>query len=338
MSLGVERKRAVDEMSEHAVEPSIEPQGLANDLECPLCYKLYYEPVTLGCGHCFCRPCLHRAADFAARCPSCRAPVHVNVSSHPVTTALWNVIQKYFPADVVERRKEECAHVEVAFDDKREQDLVVPFFVLQGTHLMPGQPLHLHVFEPRYRLMMRRCLEGSRVFGVLGFIPSIPGSHSDSDNAEAPETQVGCLVQIHSQQMMGDGRSLIESVGVKRFRIEGDVTEVDGYLQGRVRTFDDGPLTDEAEKLAVSLHDMLHRMYQGMSQHMREEVETQFGPLPPASDPEGMSFYAASVVPVCSEMRAGLLETRSTQERLQLVQSVATQIAMPGQRIRCSIM
>ncbi|KAF0853010.1 conserved mitochondrial RING and LON domain-containing protein [Andalucia godoyi] len=203
-----------------------------SDLECNLCLKLFYDPVTLGCGHSFCRPCLHRALDFTPRCPACRAPAHVCVASHPSTTVLWSFIQKYFPNETRARRSEESALVSVSLDYGKQEECVVPFFVLPGTHLMPNQPLHLHVFEPRYRLMMRRCIDGSRMFGILGFVPQTP--HSPND-----ECQVGCLVKIQSQQLLADGRSLVESTGLKRFYIVGPVSEMDGYIVGRIRTFDD---------------------------------------------------------------------------------------------------
>jgi hypothetical protein len=44
----------------------------ADDLECILCMKLLYEPVTTPCGHTFCQPCFARAVDHSNKCPNCR--------------------------------------------------------------------------------------------------------------------------------------------------------------------------------------------------------------------------------------------------------------------------
>ncbi len=43
-----------------------------DDLECILCMKLLYEPVTTPCGHTFCQPCFSRALDHSNKCPNCR--------------------------------------------------------------------------------------------------------------------------------------------------------------------------------------------------------------------------------------------------------------------------
>lgn len=42
------------------------------DLECSLCYRLLYNPVTTPCGHSFCMSCLERSLDHHDRCPLCK--------------------------------------------------------------------------------------------------------------------------------------------------------------------------------------------------------------------------------------------------------------------------
>ena len=44
----------------------------ANDLECSLCLRLLYNPVTTPCGHTFCCSCLERSLDHQDRCPLCK--------------------------------------------------------------------------------------------------------------------------------------------------------------------------------------------------------------------------------------------------------------------------
>lgn len=54
------------------------------EFECPLCLKLLYDPLTIGCGHTFCRECI--AACFKSMkklCPLCRAPCHIDPASYP---------------------------------------------------------------------------------------------------------------------------------------------------------------------------------------------------------------------------------------------------------------
>ena len=51
----------------------IEPERTdIDDLECGLCYRLFFEPVTTPCGHMFCRKCLDRSLDHNVTCPICK--------------------------------------------------------------------------------------------------------------------------------------------------------------------------------------------------------------------------------------------------------------------------
>lgn len=65
---------------------SAAPRLLYQELSCPLCLQLFDAPVTLECGHSFCRACLGRvggepAADGTVPCPSCQAPTRPQVLS-----------------------------------------------------------------------------------------------------------------------------------------------------------------------------------------------------------------------------------------------------------------
>ncbi len=67
---------------------------------------------------------------------------------------LQSIIERNFKAEFEVRQKEA--------KDEKEQDLAnLPLFLLNVV-AFPGQPFPLHIFEPRYRLMLRRCLEGQR--------------------------------------------------------------------------------------------------------------------------------------------------------------------------------
>ena len=44
-----------------------------SDLECSLCYRLLFDPVTTPCGHCYCCACLDRSLDHQDKCPLCKS-------------------------------------------------------------------------------------------------------------------------------------------------------------------------------------------------------------------------------------------------------------------------
>ena len=91
--------------------------------------------------------------------------------------------------------------------EEREARLSTPIFVC--TLAFPGMPTILHIFEPRYRLMVRRCLEsGSPRFGMV--LPSKTNGGLE---------EFGTMLEIKSVQMLADGRSMLETVGSYRFRL-----------------------------------------------------------------------------------------------------------------------
>ena len=47
-------------------------EAVRPEMECQVCYALFYEPVTTPCGHTFCRSCLQRVLDHSRCCPVCR--------------------------------------------------------------------------------------------------------------------------------------------------------------------------------------------------------------------------------------------------------------------------
>ncbi len=74
----------------------------------------------------------------------------------------------------------------------------LPLFPLNIV-LFPGMVLPLHIFEPRYRLMVKRCLEQAAVFGVVLVRPGC------SQGRERPH-QVGTIARIMTAERLSDGR------------------------------------------------------------------------------------------------------------------------------------
>ncbi len=92
-----------------------------------------------------------------------------------------------------------------------EQALIrVPVFPLAGAILFPGTQLPLHIFEPRYREMVRDALAGDRLIAMI----------QPRDSAEPPSLfEVGCIGRIDGHEALEDGRSNIVLEGVSRFRL-----------------------------------------------------------------------------------------------------------------------
>ena len=95
----------------------------------------------------------------------------------------------------------------------------VPLFPLPGAILFPRSQLPLHIFEPRYREMVKDAIEGA------GRIAMIQPLRLDDDN-EAPLYAVGCVGELVGVEELEDGRYNIVLLGSNRFRLVRE-TEVD---------------------------------------------------------------------------------------------------------------
>jgi Lon protease-like protein len=119
-------------------------------------------------------------------------------------------------------------------------ELDTPLFVC--TLSFPHTPTFLHIFEPRYRLMIRRAIEsGDRKFGMI--LHNL-NQEPQGELGSVSFYQYGTMLHIVNMHLMPDGRSLIETVGVSRFRVLQHGT-LDGYTVGKVERVDDISLAEE---------------------------------------------------------------------------------------------
>ncbi len=201
------------------------------EMDCQVCYALFYDPITTPCGHTFCRCCLQRVMDHARICPVCRRdlmiqPVLYSTAS-PANELLVKISTSFWP-DVLETRRQAILAENLPSGDG---ELDLPIFVCALS--FPFMPTFLHVFEPRYRLMIRRALEGDRCFGMT--------LHHGGGSLDC-----GTVLQIINVEFFPDGRSLIETVGVSRFRILRSEI-LDGYMVAKTTKINDISVTDEEE-------------------------------------------------------------------------------------------
>jgi Lon protease-like protein len=209
-------------------------EAARTEMDCQVCYALFFDPLTTGCGHTFCRSCLHRTLDHSAYCPICRRKLALNPLlnrlSCPSNDSLSRITQKFW-LDELSGRKSALEKEEA----ERYREFDTPLFVC--TLSFPMMPTFLHVFEPRYRLMIRRAAEGNKTFGMI-----LPKPHSGAGEPEFYE--LGTLLRVVNIQPFPDGRSLVETRGLSRFRVVKH-SSVDGYLVARTERIDDVSLEEE---------------------------------------------------------------------------------------------
>ncbi|MDE3112257.1 MAG: LON peptidase substrate-binding domain-containing protein [Chloroflexota bacterium] len=185
----------------------------------------------------------------------------------------------------------------------------LPLFPLNSV-LFPDMLLPLHVFEPRYRLLVQRCLDAGTPFGIVLI------QEGEEVGPAAIPHRIGTLAEIVAHAPLADGRSLITVRGSRRFEIDSVVTDVEPYLVGHVRYLDDAP-EETARRLADTVAEAYADYVVGVvaaTAGVRREVpvvdEIQGG------SPCDVSYRVAAGLAVEDDERQMLLETATTRERL----------------------
>src|SRR5712692_10377789 len=106
----------------------------------------------------------------------------------------------------------------------------LPLFPL-GTVLFPGLLLPLHIFEDRYRRLVRDLLAAPepRQFGVIAIRK---GRETGVDGIQALH-EIGCTAALRQVRELEDGRYDVVTVGTRRFRLA-SLDDSKPYLQGQV--------------------------------------------------------------------------------------------------------
>jgi Lon protease-like protein len=171
---------------------------------------------------------------------------------------------------------------------------LLPLFPLELV-LLPGTPLPLHIFEPRYKEMIRECISTEAPFGVVRAF-------------EEGIAEVGCTAEIISvTKQYPDGRMDLICEGRKRFEVI-EVNRDRSFLQAEVLIVPDDPEADAQEERvkAVQLHLEILSMA-GAVQDLS------------AADQNQLSFYLAGSLPLDLDFKQKLLAMRSEAQRIQAV-------------------
>ncbi len=183
----------------------------------------------------------------------------------------------------------------------------LPLFPLSAV-LMPGAALPLHIFEPRYRLMMKHVLDGERRFGVLLYRET-PGDLDASVHAH----EVGTIAEVTDLVPLQDGLMNVSTTGRQRFRVTRFYHDRP-YLTGDVELLTE---SFEPSQRLRALHDEVRRLslrYVTTVLTLNNEQATQVR-LP--SDPVQLSFKVAGLLVSMKPSEAQhLLEASDVEWRL----------------------
>ena len=185
----------------------------------------------------------------------------------------------------------------------------LPLFPLPELVLFPGRHLPLHVFEPRYRIMMNTVLQSDRRFGVLMLDPTT-----------GKPANVGCCAEILHYQRLPDDRLKILTIGQQRFRLLSYVREKP-YRAGLVEWIEDKPPSEDLIPLASDVDRLLRDVV-----HLSAKLTDQDIELPDniPEVPIELSYWVASNLHGVALEQQALLEMDDTSVRLEREAEILT--------------
>jgi Lon protease-like protein len=124
---------------------------------------------------------------------------------------------------------------------------LLPLFPLPNVVLFPDVFLPLHIFEPRYKQMITRALEGDRIIGMALLKPG----HETEYEGRPPIFELGCAGLITHVERQNDGRFNLILRGLEKFRIDVEEPPTDGVLYriAHVTPFEETVTGDERSQL-----------------------------------------------------------------------------------------
>lgn len=185
--------------------------------------------------------------------------------------------------------------------------LRVPIFPLAGAILFPRSQLPLHIFEPRYRQMVRDAIDGA------GRIAMIQPHRLDDDN-RAPLYTIGCVGELVGIEELDDGRFNIVLLGSNRFRFikEAEVDAPYRSAEVDIQAFDDA----EPPPLALIRRAEVEREARRLGDALGLAVDWA---AVTRLDDEMLVNAIAQVAPFDIGAKQALLEQATLEERAELL-------------------
>jgi Lon protease-like protein len=182
-----------------------------------------------------------------------------------------------------------------------EETDLVPLFPLH-TVLFPGMVLSLHIFEERYWLMVRRCLDEGLHFGVLLI------REGKGVGEGAVPYDVGTTARIAQVEPLPNGRMNIQTIGLERFRVRRFLHGRAPYLQGEIEPY---PLLEGQTPQAIAQAEILRPLVANYIRLLAQTAGLQVGIEHLPEDPIALAFLAAVALQISHHDKQQLLMMES---------------------------
>jgi Lon protease-like protein len=191
----------------------------------------------------------------------------------------------------------------------------LPLFPL-NTVLFPGTPLDLYIFEPRYRLLIKRCLEDKRPFGVV-----LIHRGQEADGPLAEPYANGCTARIIKVNQVNDqGHLSLTALGDERFHIL-SLNQDQSYLTGQVEcTPLESPLSLEVIRGAHTINRKVVEYLRLLSQASKEDLNLSELVMP--DDPLAVLYLSAALLQIPAVEKQPLLAAETASDLLTQLERI----------------
>ena len=198
--------------------------------------------------------------------------------------------------------------------------MATPMFPLQSV-LLPGMPLPLHVFEPRYVAMLDTVVSTDHQMGVVLIERGREVGGGDV------RCDVGTMARVVEARELADGRLLVMALGTRRIRVRRWLPD-DPYPCAETEDWPDEP-TDESPRAIELLQPLSDLVSEARS--LAGRLGFGSGPEPATAEPAAVdlghdlaaaSYRAAALTPLGPLDRYKVLCTPSVNRRLAVAHRV----------------
>ncbi|NUO82742.1 LON peptidase substrate-binding domain-containing protein [candidate division KSB1 bacterium] len=194
-------------------------------------------------------------------------------------------------------------------------EITLPIFPLPNVVFFPKIILPLHVFEPRYKQMVREVLQKERNIGMILLQDGWQNNYFGSPSVH----KIGCMGRIETYEKLPEGRFNILLNGVRRFEILRFVQD-EPYRIAVVRLLEEAPFILENHQQLRAREDLMDKFMTYLQQVLGMELNDE--KFDRSASLETIVNQVAAVLDIPVETKQELLELSSMDKRLTKVNDI----------------